>query len=122
MMKTQIKPRQVGEFEWTGTILGIAILFGTFVRVLPVFLAGFPINDGGMFLVMMRDLRGNGFALPMYTTYNYMDIPYAYPPLGFYLGAFLELTGISATADIDLAADSFYSFNHPVVLFAGKGN
>ncbi len=94
-MNTQLKPRHVDEFEWTGTILGIAILFGMFVRVLPAFLSGFPINDGGMFLVMMRDLRGNGFALPSYTTYNYMDIPYAYPPLGFYLGAFLELIGIA---------------------------
>ena len=84
----------MGELEWTGTILGIAILFGIFVRVLPAFLAGFPINDGGMFSVMMRDLRGNGFALPIYTTYNYLDIPYAYPPLGFYLGALFELIGI----------------------------
>jgi hypothetical protein len=96
-MKTQMQRRQVGEFEWTGTIFGIAILFGTFVRVLPAILAGFPINDGGMFLVMMRDLRANGFALPIYTTYNQINIPYAYPPLGFYLGALLELVGISAT-------------------------
>jgi len=95
VMKTQLKPRQVSELEWTGTILGIAILFGIFVRVLPAFLAGFPINDGGMFSVMMRDLRGNGFALPIYTTYNYLDIPYAYPPLGFYLGALFELTGLT---------------------------
>ena len=94
-MKTQIKPRQVGELEWTWTILGIAILFGIFVRVLPVFLAGFPINDGGMFSVMMHDLRGNGFILPAYTTYNYINIPYAYPPLGFYLGALFELTGLT---------------------------
>ncbi len=93
-MKTQLKPRQVGEVEWTGTILGLAILFGTFVRVLPAFLSGFPINDGGMFLIIMRDLRVNGFALPVYTTYNYLDIPYAYPPLGFYIGALLEWIGI----------------------------
>ena len=96
MMKTQLKPRRVGELEWMWTILGLAIFFGAFVRVLPAFLAGFPINDGGMFLVMMRDLRGNGFALPLYATYNYINIPYAYPPLGFYLGAFVELIGIPA--------------------------
>jgi hypothetical protein len=95
VMKTQMKLRRVDELEWTGTILGIAILFGIFVRVLPVLLSGFPINDGGMFLVMMRDLRANGFALPIYTTYNYMDIPYAYPPLGFYLGAFPALIEVS---------------------------
>jgi hypothetical protein len=97
IMNTQLKLRHVGELEWTWTILGLAIFFGTFVRVLPIFLAGFPINDGGMFLVMMRDLRGNGFALPVYTTYNYINIPYAYPPFGFYLGAFLGLIGISGS-------------------------
>lgn len=94
-MKTQMQPRLVTELEWTGTILGIAILFGIFVRILPMFLAGFPINDGGMFAAMMRDLRGNEFMLPIYTTYNRMDIPYAYPPLGLYIGAFLELVGMS---------------------------
>ncbi|MBC7876941.1 MAG: hypothetical protein H7Y59_07195 [Anaerolineales bacterium] len=94
-MKTQLEPRAVGEQEWTATILGIAILFGVFVRILPAILAGFPINDGGMFAVMISDLKGNGFILPEYTTYNHFNIPYAYPPLGFYIGAFLELTGIS---------------------------
>jgi len=96
-MKTQLKPRKVGELEWTGTILGLAVLFGAFVRVLPAFLSGFPINDGGMFLVMMRDLRVNGFVLPTYTAYNFINIPFAYPPLGFYIGALLELVGASAT-------------------------
>jgi hypothetical protein len=93
-MKSQSKPRQVGEWEWTATILGIAILFGVFVRVLPAFRSDFPINDGGMFLVMVRDLQANGFTLPLYTTYNFMNIPYAYPPLGFYLAAFLAWLGV----------------------------
>ena len=96
-MKTQLQTRIVTEQEWTGTILGIAILFGIFVRILPLFLAGFPINDGGMFAAMMRDLRAGNFALPMFTTYNQMDIPYAYPPLGFYLGALSETAGMPDT-------------------------
>ena len=119
-MKTQLKPRQVGEFEWTGTILGIAILFGIFVRVLPAFLSGFPINDGGMFSVMMRDLRVNGFALPTYTTYNYMDIPYAYPPLGFYLGAFLELIGISDMQILTWLPAIFTAFTVPLFYLLAK--
>jgi asparagine N-glycosylation enzyme membrane subunit Stt3 len=63
-----------------------AILFGTFLRFNPTLLAGFPINQGGMFAVMVDDLRANHYLLPVYTTYNHLQIPFAYPPLGFYVG------------------------------------
>ncbi len=119
-MKNQLKPRQVGEFEWAGTILGIAILFGTFVRVLPAILSGFPINDGGMFAVMIRDLRVNGFALPTYTTYNFLNIPYAYPPLGFYLGAFLELLGIPVTQILIWLPAMFTAITIPLFYLLAK--
>ncbi|NOH02248.1 MAG: hypothetical protein HND47_09985 [Chloroflexi bacterium] len=86
--------RSVTEQEWAWTFLGLALLFGSFVRILPGLLTGFPINDGGMFAVMMRDLRENNFLLPAFTTYNLSEIPYAYPPLGFYIGAFVESLGV----------------------------
>ncbi|MCA2002654.1 MAG: glycosyltransferase family 39 protein, partial [Chloroflexi bacterium] len=58
--------------------------------------AGFPVNDGGMFYTMMKDLLASRYIPPLYTSYNQLDIPFAYPPLGLYLGAGLnELTGIS---------------------------
>ena len=60
----------------------------------PLLLVGFPLNDGGMFLVMIRDLRLNGFALPAFTSYNLSNIPFAYPPLGLYAGAILNLLGV----------------------------
>jgi len=94
-MKSKITPRSVGETEWTWTIFGLAFLFGAIVRLLPAFLAGFPINDGGMFAVMIRDLLASHLSLPAFTTYNYSNIPFAYPPLGLYLGALFELLGIS---------------------------
>ncbi len=94
-MKSELSQRHVNENEWVWTILGLAIFFGSFVRFLPGPLAGFPINDGGMFAVMMRDLRANNFALPVFTTYNYSEIPFAYPPLGLYLGALFEQIGLS---------------------------
>ena len=72
--------------EWADLILILALLFGTFVRFNPTLLAGFPINDGGMFTVMVDDLKDSRYALPAFTSYNHLDIPYAYPPLGFYLG------------------------------------
>jgi hypothetical protein len=52
-------------------------------------------HDGGLFLVMMEDLSRNGFALPVFTSYNADGIPFSYPPLALYLGAGLTQLGIS---------------------------
>jgi len=68
----------------------LALLSGTFVRVMPVLQAGFPLNDGGLFYTMTSDLQKTDYALPVDTTYNHLDIPYAYPPLPFYLTAFIR--------------------------------
>lgn len=77
--------------EWSGIILVLAITAGAFLRFNPTLLAGFAVNDGGMFAVMVDDLKANHFILPKFTTYNQLDIPYAYPPLGFYLGALASI-------------------------------
>ncbi len=78
----------------TFLLLLLALLFGTFVRVLPVLQAGFPLNDGGLFYTMTSDLQKADYALPAVTTYNRLDIPYAYPPLPFYLMALIRsITG-----------------------------
>jgi len=71
-------------------ILLAAILFGGIFRLLPSWLAGFPVNDGGMFYVMMKDLQANHYIPPLYTSYNQINIPFAYPPLAFYIGAGLS--------------------------------
>ncbi len=75
-----------------GLLLFWAILFGAFVRLMPVLGAGFPINDGGLFYTMTQDILRGEYALPLYTTYNGAGIPFAYPPLAFYLAAFLVKT------------------------------
>ena len=72
--------------EWSTLILFLSILLGTFMRFNPTMLAGFSINDGGMFAVMVDDLKASHYLLPAFTTYNHLNIPFAYPPLGFYLG------------------------------------
>jgi hypothetical protein len=77
---------EITRAEWSTLMLFLAILLGTFMRFNPTWLAGFPINDGGMFAVMVDDLKTSGYLLPAFTTYNHLGIPYAYPPLGFYLG------------------------------------
>jgi hypothetical protein len=73
-----------------GTLVLItAIIFGAWFRIMPSWMAGFPINDGGMFYTMIKDLQGNHYIPPLFTTYNHLNIPYVYPPLGFYLGVFI---------------------------------
>jgi hypothetical protein len=72
-----------------------ATVIGLFVRVVAPLQASFPLNDGGLFYVMIRDIQQNGYALPAYTSYNYLNLPFAYPPLAFYVAAILsDLTRI----------------------------
>ncbi|MEW5938616.1 MAG: hypothetical protein AB1750_03040 [Chloroflexota bacterium] len=75
--------------DWPTLLLLIALLFGALVRFMPALVTRFPINDGGMFLDMTRDLQANHYLLPATTSYNGLDLPYAYPPLGFYLTSLL---------------------------------
>ena len=42
-------------------ILFIALILGGIVRFMPVAMAGFPVNDGGMFYVMVEELKLNHF-------------------------------------------------------------
>jgi hypothetical protein len=72
--------------EWAGLLVFIAIVLGAFMRFNPSLVAGYPVGDGGMFAVMVDDLKGSHYSLPAFTTYNHSNIPFAYPPLGFYAG------------------------------------
>ena len=81
---------KLNENEIGNLILLAALLFGTLFRFFPSWLAGFPINDGGMFYTMMKDLQASHFIPPVFTTYNNLNIPFAYPPLALYIGAGLD--------------------------------
>ena len=73
----------------------LTAFFGLYVRLFPVLKADFPLVDGGMFYTMIKDLQAAHFSLPAFTTYNQAQIPFAYPPLAFYLtGIINSLTGI----------------------------
>jgi len=77
-------------------LLLAAVIFGAWFRIMPSWMAGFPLNDGGMFYSMMEDLQANRFIPPAYTTYNNLNITFAYPPFGLYVGAAVSsLFGIS---------------------------
>jgi hypothetical protein len=74
--------------------LFLSILIGGYIRLSRVIGASFPLNDGGLFYTMTQNLIGNGFRIPAVTTYNSLNIPFAYPPLAFYLtGLLSKITG-----------------------------
>lgn len=100
-------------------ILLTAILFGAWFRVMPAWLAGFPVNDGGMFYTMMKDLQLNNYIPPLYTSYNAaLQIPFAYPPLSFYIGAGLsDLFNVSLTAILQWLPALFHTMCIPALFF-----
>jgi hypothetical protein len=69
----------------------------------------FPINDGGLFYSMIRDLQNTHYVLPRYTSYNFSGIPFVYPPLCFYLGALASGVTGWAVEDILRLAPAFIS-------------
>jgi hypothetical protein len=100
--------------EWADLIFIIAIFLGAFMRFNSTLLAGFAINDGGMFAVMVDDLKASHYLLPAFTTYNHLNIPFAYPPLGFYLGRIAsDLFGWSATQTLRWVPAFFASLSVP---------
>jgi hypothetical protein len=106
--------KKIHRGEWADLILMVAILLGVFMRFNPTLLAGFPINDGGMFAVMVDDLKASHYLLPAFTTYNHLNIPSAYPPLGFYLGRIAaDLFGLSAVQVLRWLPAFFASLSIP---------
>lgn len=87
-----MRRRALDEGEISLLIVLGAFLLGGWFRIMPAWLAGFPVNDGGMFYTMIQDLQASRYALPLFTAYNNLHIPYIYPPLGFYAGA--AITGL----------------------------
>ncbi len=74
------------------------LLLGAAVRLPYVMSSDFPLNDGGMFSVMIDQVRAHHFSLPRIIPYNGNDIPFVYPPFPFFLGAFIEtVTGQRTT-------------------------
>lgn len=73
-------------------LLGIfaAIGLGFGVRAAHILSSNFPLNDGGLFFQMSREIQSNSYRLPEFTAYNFEDLPFTYPPLGLYLAALLD--------------------------------
>jgi hypothetical protein len=71
-------------------VLVSSIILGIFLRLLPHIFMGFssnlPLNNGGLYLFFSEIIAQNNFSYPTYIPfYTENGIPFAYPPLLFYL-------------------------------------
>lgn len=71
-------------------ILVFGLLLGAYARFLPAIMVGFPVSDGGLFYVMTKALQANHYIPPSFVDYNSISIPFAYPPLGFYVAGLVS--------------------------------
>lgn len=88
--------------------LGTALLIAAVAAALGfrLFLAlgtSFPINDGALFFEFVRGIADTFPGLPASVRYNGIGIPFAYPPLSFWLGAGLTRVGSDPMDVVHLA-------------------
>lgn len=75
--------------HWYALTIGAITAFGFIIRAARIWRYDFPLNDGGLFYTMARDLQRSHFLLPFTTSYNDAGIPFAYSPFGMYVVALL---------------------------------
>jgi len=72
----------------------LAVVIGVLVRFRPVIVSDFPVNDGGMFYTIVRDIERTGSLLPERLSYNGLDAPFAYAPASFWLATLVHALGV----------------------------
>jgi hypothetical protein len=75
-------------------LIGLIGLVGLVLRAIPISLTDFPVNDGGLFMAMTDAITDAGWALPATVAWNGSELPFAYPPLAFYLAGLLGGVGL----------------------------
>ncbi len=75
--------------QWYISIFVASLSLGIVLRFLPATQAGFPVGDGGLFYRMVEILQSEKYALPDTVPFNGLHVPFAYPPIGFYLAGFV---------------------------------
>jgi hypothetical protein len=94
-MKSSRINQTISEEQIHVFLVFFATVVGLLIRLALPLASSFPLNDGGLFYVMIRDLQAMHYSLPVFTTYNQAHIPFAYPPMAFYItGLIGDLTRI----------------------------
>lgn len=105
-------------FDLKTFALGLGLILGGFVRLEPVLSAAFPLKDGGLFFTFIDQIQQNQFSLPHAIAYNGLTIPFAYPPLSFYVSAFISsLFNISTIELLKFLPAIFSILTIPVFYF-----
>lgn len=68
-------------------LIALALAAALAIRFYLLVSTDFPIGDGGLFLVFVEAVERSFPALPPIVSYNGLTIPFAYPPLAFWLSA-----------------------------------
>jgi hypothetical protein len=84
-------------------LLAAVVAAGVAFRLYLVAATDFPINDGGLFYAFVQAIAKTFPALPPVVTYNGLTIPFAYPPLSFWIGAALTKFGVDPLAVVHVA-------------------
>ena len=72
------------------------------IRVQLLLSTEFPLNDGGLFLAFVQAIAREFPGIPSHVAYNGLDIPFAYPPLSFWLAALGVRGGLDALTLVHL--------------------
>ena len=79
----------------TGTLLLAAVIAAAVAfRLWLMAATDFPINDGALFYEFVRGTAASFPGLPARVDYNGFSLPFAYPPLSFWIGALLTKGGV----------------------------
>lgn len=90
-------------------VLFLIITAGILFRASIVFAEPFPLNDGGLFFVMVQSLNEKSFLLPKEIFFNGNSIPFTYSPLGFYLAAIFTKTNLISSLAVFQVLPFIYS-------------
>ena len=71
-----------------GIIAAVGLGFG--IRAAHILSASFPLNDGGLFYAMTREIQDGMFRLPETTSYNASALPFTYSPVGLYVAGLID--------------------------------
>lgn len=83
--------------------LSFAVMVALAIRVWLLATTDFPINDGGLFARFVDATAERFPALPVWAPYNGNTLPFAYPPLGFWLAAAARHLGASTLSLLHVA-------------------
>lgn len=99
----------ISDSAFTTILICLSLVLGAFARYAYLDMKDiFPLGDGGLFAAMIDAVRVNHYWLPETVRYNSFDIPFAYPPLGFYFAiAASEIFGISTLSTLRLLPLAF---------------